>query len=170
VDVVPMQIEAAANETLHRIAWNSTINGATEQPHELPAPSEPRYAIYQPTLYLDELRLSDWDVLTYYAKASTSASNAFASDVYFIEVRPFREDILKMPGGENGRAMQSLLKLSELIAQQQHVIRQTHQHIQNPPEQPKLREQDRTKLADAERDLSDGADHLYAEMASRMEN
>src|SRR5205823_10940496 len=64
VDVVPLQIEAAANESLQRIGWNSAVNGTEEQPHELPPPSDPRYAVYQPTLYLDQLRLSDWDVLT----------------------------------------------------------------------------------------------------------
>jgi hypothetical protein len=170
VDVVPLQIEAAANEPLQKIAWNSTVNGATEHPHELPAPADPRYAVYQPTLYLDEMKLADWDVLTYYAKANTRASNAFASEVYFLEVRPFREDILKMPGGEGGSAMQCLNELSSLIAQQQHVIRQTHQHIQSPPEETKIREQDRNKLAEAETDLSKAAGHLYAKMATEMEN
>ncbi len=104
VDVVPLQIEAAANQALKKVGWFSTINGAGETAHELPPPSEPRYAVYQPTVYLDELRLSDWDVMTYYAKANTEKENSFASDVYFLEVRPFREDILKMPGGENGAA------------------------------------------------------------------
>ncbi len=170
VDVVPMQIEAAANEPLQQVGWNTTINGREETPRELPAPSDPRYAVYQPTLYLDELKLADWDVLTYYAKANTRATNAYASEVYFLEVRPFREDILKMPGGENGKAMQCLNELSALISQQQHIIRQTHQHVQKPPELTKLREQDRQKLADAEADLSKGTQHLYARMAAELEN
>src|SRR5208283_4469366 len=33
VDVVPLHIEASANEPLSDVAWFSTINGATEQPH-----------------------------------------------------------------------------------------------------------------------------------------
>jgi hypothetical protein len=170
VDVVPLQIEAAANEPLQQVGWSTTINGRDETPRELPAPSDPRYAVYQPTLYLDELKLADWDVLTYYAKANTRATNAYASEVYFLEVRPFREDILKLPGGENGKAMQCLNELSALIAQQQHIIRQTHQHVQKPPELTKLREQDRQKLADAEADLSKGTQHLYARMAAELEN
>ena len=72
--------------------------------------------------------------MTYYAKANTEKENSFASDVYFLEVRPFREDILKMPGGESGEAYQCLSELSALISRQQHVIRQTHQHLQNPPD------------------------------------
>ena len=170
VDVVPLQIEAAANQALKKVGWFSTINGAGETPHDLPPPSEPRYAVYQPTVYLDELRLSDWDVMTYYAKANTEKQNSFASDVYFLEVRPFREDILKMPGGAGGGAYQCLSELSTLISRQQHVIRQTHQHLQTPQPQENLQAQDRKKLSEAEADLADSAQHLYAKMAGLMEN
>src|ERR1035437_1583916 len=170
VDVVPLQIESAANQALKKVSWFSTINGAGETPHELPPPSEPRYAVYQPTVYMDELRLADWDVMTYYANANTEKDNSFASDVYFLEVRPFREDILKMPGGEGGKAYQCLNELSMLISRQQHVIRQTHQHLQKPPEQENLQAQDRKKLSEAEADLGDSAQHLYAKMGAEMEN
>jgi hypothetical protein len=170
VDVVPLQIEAAANQALKKVGWFSTINGAAETPHELPPPSEPRYAVYQPTVYMDELHLADWDVMTYYAKANTEKENSFASDVYFLEVRPFREDLLKMPGGEGGEAYQCLNELSILISRQQHVIRQTHQHLQKPPEQETLQAQDRKKLSEAEADLGDSTQHLYAKMAGEMEN
>jgi hypothetical protein len=170
VDVVPLQIEAAANQALKDVSWYSAINGAAEVAHALPAPSEPRYAVYQPTLYLDELHLSDWDVMTYYAKANTEKSNSFASEIYFVEVRPFREDILKMPGGEKGSPYQCLNEMSVLVERQQHVIRQTHEHAQNPPPQPNVRNQDRQKLSDAESDLGQSAQHLYAKMASEMEN
>lgn len=170
VDVVPLQIEAAANQALKEVGWYSTINGGEETNHDLPPPTEPRYALYQPTIYLDELGLSDWDVMTYYAKANTEKDNSIASEVYFLEVRPFREDILKMPGGENGKAYQTLAEMSALINRQQHIIRQTHQHVQKPPQQENLRVQDRMKLSDAEGDLRDSVGHLYAKMAAEMEN
>ncbi len=170
VDVVPLQIEAAANQELKEVSWFSTVNGTEQTTHSLPPPPEPRYAVYQPTLYLDELRLSDWDVMTYYAKANTEKEKPFASEVYFLEVRPFREDILKIPGGEGGKAYQCLNQMSALIARQQHIIRQTHQHFQKPLEQEKLQAQDRAKLSDAEADLGDSAQHLYAKMAAELEN
>ncbi len=88
-----------------------------EQPHPLPHPTELRSAV--PTnrvlSYLDEFKLADWDVLTYYAKAATSGeSSSYASDVrYFLEVRPFQaKDILKMPGGEGGKSYQLIEELS----------------------------------------------------------
>jgi hypothetical protein len=170
VDVVPLQIEAAANQPLKDVSWFSTINGGEEALHQLPPPTEPRYAVYQPTIYLDELHLSDWDVMTYYARASTDKTNAFGSEVYFVEVRPFREDILKLPGGEGGKAYETLNEITGLIRRQQHVIRETHQHVQKPPEQPTVEAQDRKKLADAEADLGESSHHLYAKMAAEMEN
>jgi hypothetical protein len=60
--------------------------------------------------------------------------------------------------------------LSGLIIRQEHVIRQTHQHLQNPPGQENLQAQDRKKLSEAEADLRDSAQHLYAKMAGSMEN
>jgi hypothetical protein len=170
VDVVPLQIEAAANQGLKTVSWYSAVNGAGETTHELAPPTEPRYAVYQPTVYLDELRLADWDVMTYYAKANTERSNTFASEVYFVEVRPFREDIMKMPGGEGGKAYEALSEMTSLIGQQQHVIRETHQHVQRPQAEESLQKQDRTKLSEAEGDLGESAQHLYAKMASEMEN
>jgi hypothetical protein len=170
VDVVPLHIEAAATDPLQKVGWSTSINGRSETNHALPAPPEPRFAAYEPLVYLDEMRLADWDVVTYYAKANTDKLNSFASELYFLEVRPFREDILKMPGGEGGQAYQCLNELTALITRQQHVIRQTHQHVQSPPPQPNLETQDRLKIAEAETDLGESTKHLYAKMATEMEN
>jgi hypothetical protein len=168
VDVVPLRIEAAASRTINEVAWFSAINGKEETRHALPAPAEPQFGVYEPALYLDELRLSDWDVLSYYATAFTDGRETYGSEVYFLEVRPFREDILKMPGGEGGKPYQTLSDMSALINRQQDVIRETHQHVQRPPEQANVREQDRKKLAAAEYELGESARHLCARMASEM--
>jgi hypothetical protein len=170
VDTVQLQIEAAANRRLTNSTWFSTVNGLEDQPHALPPPTDPKYAAYQPIIYADEFNLKDWDVMTYYAQARTDHGNVYGSEVYFLEVRPFREDILKMAGGEGGAAYQTLGRITDLISRQQHVIRQTHHYVQTPPQTEKLQEQDRGKLADAENDLSEAAGHLYAEIAVKMEN
>src|SRR6185436_14635744 len=44
------------------------------------------------------------------------------------------------------------------------------QHVQKPQISDNLQEQDRKKLSQAEADLGEAAQHLYAETASRMEN
>lgn len=170
VDAVQLQIEAAASQPLKSNVWFSAVNGSKETSHVLPAPDDPKYAVYQPVIYVDEFHLSDWDVMTYYAQARAGDGQSYGSEVYFLEVRPFREDILKMPGGEGGSAYQCLNQLTQLIDRQQHVIRQTHRFLQTPGDTQKMREQDRGKLADAEKDLSETTRHLYAEMTVKMEN
>ena len=80
------------------------------------------------------------------------------------------EDILKLPGGENGKAYQALSEMTSLIERQQHIIRETHRYQQSPDDDAKLREQDRRKLSEGEGDLSDSVRHLYAKMTTEMEN
>jgi hypothetical protein len=169
VDVVPLQVEAASDRALQQAAWYTAANGAARIEHKLPPPPEPNFAVYKPLLYVDELGLQDWDLLTYYASAKTDRT-AFASEVYFLEVRPFREDILKMPGGEGGKAYKGLNELTGLIDRQRQVLRETHRFLQQPPANPTLRGQDRGKLADAEGDLAVASRHLYAQLAAEMEN
>jgi hypothetical protein len=169
-DVVPLSIEVAANQDLKKTAWYSSVNGDEEQTHELPPSADPHYAAYQTTIRLDQLGLSDWDVMTYYARAATDPTNTFASEVYFIEIRPSYKDILKIPGGQNGQAYATLNGISFLIIRQQHVIRETQQYAQRPPPEEKDRELERGRLALAEGELGNAVEHLYAEMTGKMPN
>lgn len=170
VDVVPLQIEAASSDELSAASWLSAVGGARPSPHPLPSPAEPHYAAYKPLVYVDEFRLSDWDVLSYYASASTRAGASYASEIYFLEVRPFREDILKATGGEGTPRYRLLGELSALIERQKHVLRETHRHLQAPYDRPERRRQDRDKLASAEQELGQASRHLYARIAAEMEN
>ena len=167
VDAVPLRVEAAANRSLKGAAWFTAANGGVQEKHPLPAPSEPNYAVYDETVYLDQMHLSDWDVLSYYATASTANNDAFASDIYFLEVRPFREDLLKTLGGGGGKCLN---ELTGLINRQKQIFRQTHQYMQRPPRDPVLKKQDQGKLIDAESDLGDAVQHFYAKVAAEMEN
>ena len=170
VDVVPLQVEAASDQALKSASWSTATNGGEPKARALPAPAEPNYAVYKPVLYVDELRLQDWDVVSYYASASTAKGASYASEIYFLEVRPFREDIAKMPGGEGGKAYQGLNELTGLIERQRQVLRETHRYQQAPGRSADLRRQDRAKLAGAESDLREAVRHLYAKLAAEMEN
>ncbi|MCP3963743.1 MAG: hypothetical protein GY719_38395 [bacterium] len=172
VDVVPLQIEAASSQPLEAARWLSATTGAEPLEHPLPAPPEPRYAVYRPMLYVDEFRLSDWDVLTYHAAAS-SAGGSYASEIYFLEVRPFREEIQKLPGGEGGMCYKSLSQLTGLIDGQKRVLRQTHRFLalsRAESSDETRRAEDQGKLVAAESDLTEAVRHLYAEIATEMEN
>ena len=163
--LVPLQIEAAANQPLKTVSWYSAINGGETMTHSLPAPKEPRYAAYQPSLDLGELMLTNWDVVSYYARASTENSNDYVSQVYLSRcVRSGRS--CWACRAEEGKAYQFMKALSGLISGQEEVIRQTHDQLQTGTDQ--SRKPNRQKLAAAEYDLGNSARNLQAEMAGSL--
>ena len=103
VDVLPLQIEMAASDAMQKPVWITSINGQAEVTNPLAAPTDPNYAVYQPMIYLDELKVAEWDVVSYYAKVETCTAASYASKMNFIDIRPFREDILKEMGGKDGK-------------------------------------------------------------------
>lgn len=171
VDVVPLQIEAASNQPLKSVSWFTSVNGGEQKENPLDAPPEPNYAAYQPTIYLDEHGLSDWDVLAYYASAKGTDEQSFSSEIYFVEIRPFREDILKAMGGggEGSEGYDILALLTELINRQRDILKETHHFYQRPSSSPEVREQDRKKLVAGETELRDATTNAYAKVAA-MEN
>ena len=171
LDVVPLRIEMAARDPLATHEWITSVNGRPEQVHPLDPAPEPCFAAYSVLLYLDELKVSDWDVVSYYARAGTAKGNAYGSPIYFIEIRPFRDDLLKgMPGGAQGKAYQMFDDLTQLTTEQSRLLRETHRHEQMTYERPELQAEDRRKLAAAESDLAVATDHVYGKIASEMEN
>ncbi len=172
VDVLPLQIEMAASGQLQNPAWITSINGGPEERHELAPPSEPQYAVYQPMIYLDELHVAEWDVVSYYAKVETPAPAEYASKIYFIEIRPFREDILKTagPAGSGNHGRDLLDELGVLIAKQTTVVQGTHEYQQTEYPTGEMRQQDKKKLVDAESGLSLASNHLYGKIVAENEN
>ncbi len=169
VDVLSLTIEAATSQQLAAANWTTAINGGTATPRSLPPPTEPNYAVYQPSLFLDELGLADWDVVSYFASASTSSDNHYGSEMFFVEVRPFREDLLKLEGGGSGQGGACLKKLSQLIKKEQNILRQTHRQTAAPAAASETRTKDQEKLTAAQTDNEKATGHLYAEVAT-MEN
>jgi len=172
IDVLPLQIEMAASRQLQNPAWITSINGGPEERHELPPPTEQQYAVYQPMIYLDQLKVSEWDVISYYAKVETPAPAEYASQIFFIEIRPFREDILKKAGaaGKGNHGRELLDQIGELITKQTNVLQQTHLYQQTEYATDDMRKQDKKKLVDAEGGLSDASNHLYGQIVADNEN
>ncbi|HEY0782940.1 MAG TPA: hypothetical protein VGE98_10820, partial [Thermoanaerobaculia bacterium] len=168
VDVVPLRIEAATSQPLRSAAWLTAKGAAHAEPHALPPAADAHYAVYKPMLYVDQFGLADWDVLSYSAKAATR-EGSYASEIYFLEVRPFREDILKLPGGPGGKAYETLNELSGLIDRQKDALRETHRFLARSYDRPERRREDQKKRGAAEGDLADASRHLYARIAA-MEN
>jgi hypothetical protein len=173
IDVLPLQIEMTASDAMEKPVWITSVNGGDESTHDLSAPTNPNYMVYQPLIYLDQLQVTEWDVVSYYAKVHSAAPADYASPLSFIEIRPFREDILKMTGSKDGkqnRRYQLLSELTGLIKQQTILLQDTHQHIETTYAHDDLRLQDAQKLSAGESQLATATSHFYGEIASESEN
>jgi hypothetical protein len=172
VDVLPLQIEMTSSDTLRQPVWVTSINGGDEAPHDLTAPTDPHYMVYQPMIYLDQLQVTEWDVISYYAKVQSDAPAQYASPLNFIEIRPFREDILKITGkdGKGNKRYQMLSELTGLIKQQTQLMQDTHQHLETTYAKDELRLQDAHKLSASEAQLATATNHFYGEVAANSEN
>ncbi len=167
---VPLQIEAATNRPLQSVNWFTAVNGGEEQSHALPPPDEPLFAAYQPVLIPQDMHLAEWDVVTYHAQATTQDGLSFRSEVYFVEIRPFRAAILEESGGEHTELYEILNDLTGMIEQQQEVIRQTYRGEVRSDGKPTLPDHDRNDLARSEDDLAQGAEHLAARLAAATDH
>jgi hypothetical protein len=166
VETVPLRIEAATSDRLVQVEWFTAVNGGPEARHSLPAPSEPHAAVYQPSLDVQERGLDDWEVLAYYAKATTDQGPALVSEVYFVEVRPFQEELKQMPGGTEGEPYTLMGDLTGLIQQQQQVVREAHRQLHSPAESTEAEREQQEQLARTEEELAEETRHLNAQMSA----
>lgn len=151
---IALEIEVAVNTPLKESTWMTSVNGAPEVRHELAPSAERRYALYRPDLDLAALQLTNWDVVSYYAKAVTETSNTYTSPLYFVEIRPRPEEVDGLPGGgRDSKAFDFLNQLSWLIEQQRQVMRETHRELQNTPPDTSTPKQHKT-VAETEAELS----------------
>lgn len=169
VETIPLQIEVATSDALKSVEWITAVNGADEQPHMLPAPTEPRYAAYAPAISVAEFPLSDWDVLTYYAQATTDKGETYRSEVYFVEVQPFREELETTAGGQSGQCSKLLNELTGMIERQQELIRQTYRSQAAAGNNGDAGQEARGQIAEAELELAQATNHVGAKMAAEFD-
>lgn len=165
---VELQIEVAANESLESVAWFTAVNAGEETRHALPSPPDPRYAVYRPLLDVKSHGVDDWDVLSYYARATTADGRSYQSRVYFVQVFPFREELEKLPGGTDDQRRSLLNELSGMIQRQQEVIRRTD-GLERVMDDSKARAE-RRALAQSEADLAGAVGHVGARCAGQVDS
>ena len=169
VETVPLQIEASAADPVKQAEWFTAINGGNEQRHDLPPPSDPRYAVYQTAIEAEKSGLSDWDVLMYYAKATTDKGDSFASRAYFLEVRPFQDELRKLPGGQAGRPYSVMGQLTTLIERQEEVVQEAHRQQYDSDKKSDWVKQEPALLAMAENELATATSHLASRIAGELD-
>lgn len=162
LDIVPLQIEAAANRPIQRVDWTSSVNGQAPVVHPLPAPQDPRYSVYHEELLPEALGLKAWDVMSYFATATCEQDVAYQSEIYFLDVLPFREELESLPDP----AYRALEQMTAMMQRHQEVVRQTARLEQLAADDRKERS---AALAREQTDLADAAKHLSAELASQLD-
>jgi hypothetical protein len=158
---IPLLIEAAADRPLADVFWSTSINVAEELRHDLPELEDPRYAVFQPTLKPDELGLDDWDLVHYRAAALAEDQTKYQSSTYFVEIIPSRDQLDQLPE----TAYQQLEQISDMIQQQQEVIRQTERITDPESAQQKRRLE---ALAEQEDRIATSAETFHREVPNRL--
>jgi hypothetical protein len=131
---VPMRVEAATSGELSRVDLHTARNGAAAPPRPLPAGGDPRFTRHEELIDIEQSDAGDWDVLSYFATAESKDGMTAASRIYFVEVRPLREEIEQLPGGVEGEPYRLLNELTNMIDAQQHTVRAAHRINHAPPD------------------------------------
>ena len=124
------------------------------------------------TFFLEEMNIEPGDVITYHAEAldnnTRSGPSKGISEIYFIEIRPFKERFEEM-NAQSGTSDATSEMLSGLIAEQKRIIRETWKlDSSRPSPVTKDYEFDVKKQGDEQTKLRDKLRQVISEMNSFM--
>ena len=121
IEEVPLQALADSVTGLKDLTLEIAVNG--EPTMTVPVPvdllGKPGKHSVQTSMYLDQLSVEPYDVVSYYLhvkRVSTEKLPEAVSAVQFVEVKPFRDDVRELPGG-SGKSLFPLitaLKVAQL--------------------------------------------------------
>jgi hypothetical protein len=104
IEEVPLTAQADSETGLTNAVLEIEVNGTLRRSQSLPDDLAPagRHTL-KPSIYLDELNVKTYDVVSYHLSARRLAANQLprtSSPVQFIQVQPAREDTFVCPGGD----------------------------------------------------------------------
>ncbi len=158
---IPLLIEAAADRPLVDVFWSTAINIGDETRNALPEFEDPRYAVFQPMLKPDDLGLGAWDLVHYRAVAIAEDDTEYESTTYFVQIIPSRDELDQLPKA----AYEQLEEMTELIQQQQEVIRQTDR-LEDTGDPPQARRME--ALAEQENRIASSTESLQVALQNRL--
>jgi hypothetical protein len=161
-ETVPLRVEAATSGELSRVDLHSTRNGEATPERHLATGGDPRFARNEELLDLEKIGAGDWDVLSYHATAESKDGMTGGSRMYFVEVRPFREEIEQLPGGVEGEPYRVLNELTNMVDAQEDAIRAAHRMSHLPSE--RITPQMSADLAQAQEVMKTGVEYLRASL------
>lgn len=123
IEEIPLRAESVSTSGLKNPTLEISVNGAPRRGLPLPAEklAQPGRHLLTPSLFLDELDLQPFDIVSYHIQAERIHAQKFAattSPVQFVQIRPAREEISERPGGNGspGQAVLAALKVAQLRA------------------------------------------------------
>jgi hypothetical protein len=104
IEEVPLEAEADSTTGLHNAVLEIEVNGA----HRLSQPltddlAKPGSHTLKPSIYLDQLDVKTYDIVSYHVSAQRIADTALpptVSPLQFVQVKPVREDTFICAGGD----------------------------------------------------------------------
>src|SRR5262245_53641816 len=134
-------VEARADDDfgVNKLELVYSVNGGPEQTKVLAGGGKPLAQISAAhTFYLEELKLTPGDSISYYARAvdndSVRGGKSVSSDVYFIRIRKFDEQFraaTSMGGGGGGGGGAGQMNVDALSQQQRQIISATHNIVRD---------------------------------------
>jgi hypothetical protein len=153
---VPITFEVTDDFGLESVKMCLEIPG--RQPKEITAPVEEgiKSTEFTHTIELEEYDLTIGDSVLFYAEAtdidtgSEPANRTSSSDVYFIEIRPYRQNWVPMPGGgESKGGGAPPVELLNILEYTRAIIKKTWEITSRP----ELTDQDRSRLGFINQDV-----------------
>ncbi|MEO7934532.1 MAG: hypothetical protein ABIT76_15390 [Chthoniobacterales bacterium] len=121
IEEVPLQAVADSATGLRDLVLEMEVNGEPKLkvPVGIPELSKKGSHAIDASIYLDQLEVQPFDIVSYHLRAQRIDPRALPttnSPVQFIQVKPFREDIAEIPGGDgnSGQALIAALKVAQL--------------------------------------------------------
>jgi hypothetical protein len=153
---VPVTFEVTDDFGLESVKLHMEIAGRKSKEMEIPVEEGARTIEFIRTIELEEYELSAGDSILFYADAtdidtgSEPASSTSSSDVYFIEIRPYRQNWAPLPGGRPSQgAGLPPVELLNILEYTRAIIKKTWA-IASKPE---LTDEDRSRLGFINQDV-----------------
>jgi hypothetical protein len=122
IEEVPTVAIAQSTSGLKNLSLEISVNGAPKMSTPLAAQpfDQPGKNTLKTSLFMDEIGVEPFDIVSYFIKATRITNQTVSettSPIQFIQVRPFRDDVMQKRGGEGLEKAYGLLirlKLAEL--------------------------------------------------------
>ncbi len=116
IEEVPLEAGIWSSAGLKNLTLEVAVNGTPKPSQDVPAseiagPGKHTVAV---SLYLDQLAVEPFDIVSYSLRAQRVGPEdlpSTVSPVQFVQVRPFRDDVREMPGGDGTSAFPLIVAL-----------------------------------------------------------